>query len=376
VIDDLADRRHDCDLLLDQNFVAAAEGRYDVLVPAACRKLVGPRYAMLRPGFSRQRAALRHRDGAVRRVLVFLGGVDKDDLTGRAIDLLQKQAGLEVDVVVGQGNPRRSEIERRCAGLPGFQFFCQVADMELLMAKADLAIGGGGVALLERCSLGLPSILLALADNQLAGCRALAGCGGALFVDASDESLAAALSVCRSSPELMVHMAAQAAGVTDGAGLGRVVGAMLGGAIELRRAVAGDCEQVWRWRNDPTTRRYSGDASEIGLDGHRSWFAAVLEDAGRDLLIGTDPKGEVGVLRYDVDGDEALISVYLVPDRHGQGLGSRLIEAGSSWVRKHRSAVRRIRALIGAANAASLRAFEKAGFEPNEYVYMKKLDEE
>ena len=168
VIDDLADRVHDCDVLVDQNFYKDTDTRYTGLLPHHARQLLGPRFALLRPEFREARESLRERDGPVRRILIFFGGLDTTNETIKAIKsvLALSRPDIEVDVVVGRSNSRLNQISRLCATAHNFHFHCQVANMAELMASADLAIGGGGATTWERCYLGLPTIVLVTADNQ------------------------------------------------------------------------------------------------------------------------------------------------------------------------------------------------------------------
>lgn len=169
VVDDLADRPHDCDLLLDQNLCAGMETRYQGLVPAGCRLLLGPRYALLRPEFREARKGLGPRSGHVSRILVFFGGADADNQTEKALDALAMLGtrDLAIDVVVGASNPHQARIGERCALLAGATLHVATPHMATLMAQADLAIGAGGTTTWERCYLGLPSLILTLADNQV-----------------------------------------------------------------------------------------------------------------------------------------------------------------------------------------------------------------
>lgn len=169
VIDDLANRPHDCDLLLDQNLYENMEQRYMGLVPETCKLLLGPQYALLRPEFREARKKLRPRDGIVRRILIFFGGTDPTNETLKAIEAVRllNRPDIEVDVIVGANNPHRELIEKACGELPNFHFHCQVDNMAELMAKADLAIGAGGSTTLERCYLGLPTIVVVTAENQV-----------------------------------------------------------------------------------------------------------------------------------------------------------------------------------------------------------------
>ncbi|MCX6827208.1 MAG: UDP-2,4-diacetamido-2,4,6-trideoxy-beta-L-altropyranose hydrolase [candidate division Zixibacteria bacterium] len=168
VIDDLADRKHDCDILLDQNYFEQRESRYNDLVPKPCRLLLGPKYALLRSEFIEIRKNLRHRDGHVRRILIFFGGSDLSNETGKAMEAIAslERSDLAVDVVLGISNPHKKEIMNRCRAMQNVVCHYQVDNMAQLMSDADLAIGAGGTTTWERLYLGLPSIIAVLAENQ------------------------------------------------------------------------------------------------------------------------------------------------------------------------------------------------------------------
>ena len=171
VIDDLGDRNHRCDLLLDQNLFDNMESHYASLVNSDCRLLLGPSYALLRPEFRQARKNLRKRDGRVNRIMIFMGGSDPANLTQVAIEALNMvgRKDIMIDVVVGINNPHREKIREICAAGNNLVYHCQVNNMAELMAGADLAIGARGSATWERCVLGLPAITIAIADNQEGG---------------------------------------------------------------------------------------------------------------------------------------------------------------------------------------------------------------
>lgn len=169
VIDDLADRSHECDLLLDQNwFGEQTPGRYRSLVPASCRCMLGPSHALLRPEYAELRALMPPRDGMVRRVLVFMGGSDPLDQTGDVLDALMRPGldQLVVDVVMGVNHPDPQGIARKVAARPASNLFSGLPSLAGLMARADLMIGGGGSTTWERMCLGLPAVVISIADNQ------------------------------------------------------------------------------------------------------------------------------------------------------------------------------------------------------------------
>jgi UDP-2,4-diacetamido-2,4,6-trideoxy-beta-L-altropyranose hydrolase len=166
VIDDLANRRHYCHLLLDQNFLSNADS-YKNLVPDFSRILVGTQYVLLKKEFFEFRKSLKPRDGVVKNILVFFGGTDPTHETLKVLDHLeQREYEFSVTVVTGASNAMSQVIQERCVGLPRVEFCCQTSNMADLMLHADLCIGAVGATAWERCCLGLPSLTVVVADNQ------------------------------------------------------------------------------------------------------------------------------------------------------------------------------------------------------------------
>lgn len=381
VIDDLADRKHDCDLLLDQNYYFGMETRYDGLVPDGCRKLLGPRYALLRPEFAEARKNLRQRDGFVRRILVFFGGMDPTNETTKAIRAIigLNRPDIEVDVVVGAPNPHRDEIETLCGHYPNFHFHYQILNMAELMAQADLAVMAGGATTWERAVLGLPSVTLSIAKNQRRLCEDLAELGANIHLgesgDIDDEWLTNSLRVLCRQPHLLRAIGGRLKLLTDGKGVNRVAGAILGFSLTCRPATEGDCEWIFTWRNDARTRRFFFDNKAVDWLTHAKWFAEVLKDPSRELVIVEAQQTPIGVVRFDFGSDRttAAVSIYLDPDRQGEGLGSGVIAAGCRYIRKKCVGLREIRAEVLSNNAPSLGAFLNAGFIDSYHILINSV---
>lgn len=189
VIDDLANRTHDCDLLLDQNYYRDMERRYQGLVPGGCVTLLGPGYVLLRPEFQEARLRLGTRDGSIRRILIFFGGSDPTNRTKCVLEglLLLNRSDIQIDVVVGTANPNRYAIQELCGHMPNVFYHCQVSNMAELIANADLGIGAGGAAMWERCYLGLPTVTVVLADNQEKTSESVAALGAIEYLGWSDD---------------------------------------------------------------------------------------------------------------------------------------------------------------------------------------------
>lgn len=223
-IDDLADRRQAVDILLNQN-LGVDETRYRGLVGPTATLLTGPRYALLRPEFAAARAHERRRSGTVNRILVFMSGADQDNTT-LTVARAAAAVGAAVDVVVGAAYAFEPELRKLAARFPKLAVHVHTPHMAALMDQADLAIGAAGSSSWERCTLGLPTILVALADNQLEGARSLVEAGAAVSLGWHDQvgeaEVAGALETLMADPARIRAMASAAAHVADGLGTRRV----------------------------------------------------------------------------------------------------------------------------------------------------------
>ncbi len=184
VIDDLANRPHDCDFLLDQNYYINPGERYRGLIPDNCIRMLGPNYVLLRREFIEARQGLQSRGGEVKRILVFFGASDSDSQTEKVIEAIRQLSHpkIEADVVIGQANPNRVRLQSLCDTMQGVNLHCQVSNMAELISRADLGIGAGGAAMWERCYLGLPTITVVFADNQYETTRDVAQLGAIDFL--------------------------------------------------------------------------------------------------------------------------------------------------------------------------------------------------
>lgn len=226
VIDDLADRPHYCDLLLDQN-LGRTDADYIGLLPANTVTLIGPQYALLRPEFAQLRAEslARHAKLQLKHLLVAMGGVDKDNATGRVLDALSTCAlppDLTITVVMGPCAPWLEHVQTQATQMQcPTRVLVGVNDMARIMTESDLAIGAAGGTAWERCCVGLASIVLVLADNQQPGAEALQATGAALAMQNASEiqHLFQAHTLFGPIPKLLHQMSKAAGQVTDGLGV-------------------------------------------------------------------------------------------------------------------------------------------------------------
>lgn len=238
-IDDLANRRHACDVLLDQNwFGDLTAGRYDGLVPAGCQTLLGPQHALLPAEYRIFRAALPDADGSVRRVLVYFGASDDHNLTAVAVRALSDPAfdGIAVDIVLGSNHPDAVSVERAAAGRAHTVIHQPLPTLAGLMARADLMVGTAGGTTWERAALGLPGLVAILTENQRLHIDPVRA-GGAVFVMPAREvdSVDAWREELRrlTSDAVALSVTSKAArSLTDGGGTERVARVIVGSQEE------------------------------------------------------------------------------------------------------------------------------------------------
>jgi len=229
VIDDLASRHHDCDVLLDQNYSSETQQRYSGLVTPTCKLLLGPQFALLRREFKVMRDRLAPRAHKLKKILVFItSGNDQGETLKamRGIELFGNAEG--VDVVVGRENPSNPEISKMC-NERHWGYHCQVDYMPSLIAQADLVIGAGGSSNWERCALGVPALVVILAENQAPIAHALGQAGVTCNLgwcrDLQVSDYANALDAM--SPDRLAAMTEKSLALVDARGAERVADALL-----------------------------------------------------------------------------------------------------------------------------------------------------
>jgi UDP-2,4-diacetamido-2,4,6-trideoxy-beta-L-altropyranose hydrolase len=377
VIDDLADRQHDCDVLLDQNYYADMQTRYSSKVPFHCELLLGPRYALLRDEFRQMHDQVKPRNGPVKRILVFFGGVDADNYTGRAIEALSEitTSDLHVDVVIGAQHPCREEIKAACSQ-HGFICHIQTDKMAELMAAADLAIGAGGSATWERCCLGLPTFVFCTAVNQQKQI-ADAAQKGILYAPEINTDLADVIknhtTALLGNGHLRRLVSRSAMQAVDGRGVSRIIGNLGCSGIEMRMANADDSAKLFEWRNHSSIRSVSRNTEPITWEEHQKWFASVMDSKHRVLLIGQRDSAPVGVVRFDKKEEDAEVSIYLVPDANHSGQGRNLLLSAEQWIKEKRPDIKCIRASVLGSNKHSQRLFLGTDYRVDVTHYMKQL---
>jgi UDP-2,4-diacetamido-2,4,6-trideoxy-beta-L-altropyranose hydrolase len=370
-VDDTGDAgRYFADIILNQNPYAGEAMYRDRELYT--RLLLGPRFAMLRREFARWQEWKREQSPVGNKVLVTMGGSDPENVTAKIVRALHlMKVPFAAKVIVGSSNPHGKALENAISMSPArIELIHNPSNMAELMAWADIALAAGGSTCWEICSMGLPAILVSCAPNQGSVARELNRRGCAIYLGGMDEvpeaQIAAELESLLLSPETRSSLSRQARQLVDGWGAGRVISKILEPRLRLRRVEKGDCRLLWEWANDPEVRAASFSSAPIVWERHEAWFAEKLRRRDAILYIAVDMEDTpVGLLRYDVVDDSAILSINLVRQFRGRGYGRVVLSLGLEEL--FRSApVRKITAYVKPENLASLQLFANAGFTREE----------
>lgn len=372
VIDDLADREHDCDLLLDQNLVGQMHIRYAGKVPAACGMLLGPEYALLQPIYADLHGRVTPRDGPIRRIFIFFGGADSDNLTGRAISafLQLDRSDIDADVVISANSPHAEVIRQRVAGYNNIHLHSGLPTLAPLMADADLAIGAGGATSWERLCLGLHALVVTLAENQRPIAEALSQHDLIRWLGNKDDASEGAIEQAMGTlieQGLKEDFALRCLAMVDGKGTDRVCAALTTTAATplcVRHAKLEDEALLLAWANDPVTRCNGFSPEPIAAESHRIWFRGRMgnSDGCRLYIVETMEGVALGQVRFERQDRNWEVHYALAQAFRGRGIGRPLLEAAIMKFRAEADEAV-IYGQVKANNRPSRMIFESLGFE-------------
>jgi UDP-2,4-diacetamido-2,4,6-trideoxy-beta-L-altropyranose hydrolase len=365
VDDNIHAENYSADLVLNQNLHATVN-LYAKSEPYT-RLLLGPRYAMLRRDFLGWRNWRREIPAIGGKILVTMGGSDPNNLTTRVIEAIRQlpNPNLETVVLLGGSNPHlRSVQAARGESQQSMRLITDATNMAEWMAWADVAVAGAGTTFWEMCFLGLPGILLVLAENQRGVAAAAEKMGIAYSLGEAAEVSAPAiggrLSELLNSHDKRKSQSEKGRTLVDGRGAERVVAFLSG--LELRRTVESDCEVFWEWANDPEARAASFHREPISWEAHAEWFRARLSDPKAIFYTATNQEGlPVGQVRYQIEGKRAVLSVSLGVRFRRCGWGRKILGVATERLFQE-SEVEAIDAYVKPTNEASIKLFTGTGF--------------
>lgn len=353
VIDDLANRTHDCDILLDQTYGRESK-EYRRLVPDNCKILTGSDYVLLRKKFIELRPKAlekRRKTKEIKRILVTMGGSDPGGHTLYALKTI-KESGFTgvIDIVLGFSSQGKEKIEAYIHEINNECFMHINPDIALLVYRADFAIGAAGSGVWERCCLGLKQLLLMAADNQKENFEAFTALGDTRFL----KELLASKSAYQNN---------DAANIVDGFGVNRVVLAIEDKEnlenLHFRKIVQSDRDQVYAWQATTGVRQYCRDTLVPLYADHLMWFSQRLNEHENPYWIICKNSEEIGVLSLTYHSLKSCYELgwFLMPEKWGQGLGAVVVQLMLCIVQPFE-----IYAYVKEGNIASQKSLEKSGF--------------
>jgi len=344
VIDDLANRKHDCDLLLDQNYINNKD-RYCSLLKPDTVKLLGVNFALLRKEFV-DYGITPVLANPIKRIFVFFGGSDPENLTSLAIQALVKPKlkHLLVNVVIGSTNPYRTDLKKEIDKYSNIKLHIQVDNIAALMSKSDLAIGAGGTSTWERIILGLPSIVITTADNQVAFTKDLDKDGYIKWLgnsnQVSEQVLYDALLDAINSRHQLLEQSRICKELINGQGA-KIVSKLLTTApdpkiVTVRMAKPSDISLYWYWANDSIVRKNAFNENNIEWHKHKEWFNNKLNNVDSILLLIEGCYSPIGQVRFERAGSHYSIDYCLAKQFRGHGLAKTVLTMAIDYLRQEK----------------------------------------
>ena len=372
VIEDLPGRRHDCDLLLDQNYSDRSNDAFSGQVPDACEFLLGPRFALISQEFRRIREIKTKPASELKHIFVFCGGSDPQNLTQQVIDELSidELSNIAIDVVIGAQNKgfNREALHKL---KPNFEIHEAGAEFAQIMRRADLAIGAGGTTSWERMCLGVPSVVVSIAENQNPACEKLGRDDLVTYLGAQASLRPGAirdevLEVISSYSSVFDQIESGQI-LVDGRGCERVAEVMCPSSesdFVVRLARSDDCVEFFNWANDPVVREQSLTTSTIQWEDHKKWFTEKISSASCEMYVMEASGLPVGQVRFDLIADCAEVDYSLDRLVRGRGWSPTLLEKSIERFRRRQATS--LRAVVKRSNDPSRSVFFKIGFKESE----------
>jgi len=376
VIDDLADRKHQCDILLDQTFGRQQED-YSELVPKDCQLLLGSQYALLRPEFAKWRtySLERRSKPEFKQLLINMGGVDVDDFTGQVLDELKTctlPTDVNITIVMGSSAPCLESVKSKAISLPyKTEVKVDVDNMAEIMANADIAIGAAGATTWERCSLGLATIQIVVAENQIFLAKILEQHDAVQLVTKVNEIS----QLLESSNEWLKDVGVTASQICDGMGVYKVSNKMTDckilleefGEVELYNYVnlsVDDKVLALDMRNHPQIKKWMHYQERISKKTHCEFIKSLESNMDRRYFLVKQKNIIIGSINFsEINFHNSVeFGIYTNPFLKLRGSG-RLLEAVVSQYAFIKLNVNKIKLEVFSSNERAINFYNKCGFE-------------
>ena len=384
-IDDLADRKHQCDILLDQTFGRQQDG-YSALTPKGCELLLGSQYALLRPEFSKWRtySIERRSKPEFKQLLINMGGVDVNDFTGQVLDELKTctlLSDVHITIVMGGTAPHLESVKSKAIMLPyKTEVKVDIDNMAEIMANSDIAIGAAGSSTWERCCLGLPTIQIVIAKNQQFLAETLA-CRNIVKLA---KKVKETICLLEKSSKWMKGVGNSALEICDGMGTYKVFNKMTDrkifleefGEVDLCNYVnlnENDKLQALNMRNHPQIKKWMYSRDSISEENHFGFIKNLEIDIERRYFLVKQKDNIIGSINFSKINFENSVElgIYTNPFLQSKGAG-KILESAASQYAFIELDVEKIKLEVFPSNERAIRFYNKCGFK---FIDTKKINQ-
>ena len=332
--------------------------------------MLGPQYALLRKYFAEKRKSFIHNSNEINRVFIFFGGTDPDNLTTMALKAMTHPnlQNMSLDVVIGSANLHQESVREQVQENPSAKLHIQVENIAELMVKADIAFGAGGTTTWERMVVGLPSIVVTIAENQITFIKNLDQAGYLNWIGNTDQvnvqSIQRALLDAIQNPQLLIEQSKKSQELVEGLGNQLITKLLTVGpeieTLTVRRADSSDCLLYWHWVNDPVVRESSFNQEHIKWEDHQSWFDQQLNNFGSILFVVECSFGPLGQVRFNRSGLHYTINYSVARQFRRLGLSKAVLSKAIDYFRQEQLFI--LISYVKKTNVASIKVFEQLSF--------------
>ena len=370
VIDDLANRNHDCDLLLNQNLINNLKYRYKSLLPKYCSTLLGPQYALLQEEYKDLHLRVPKRIGNTKRILIYFGDTNQNNLIEMILDVFfkLKRKDINLDIVINSKNLLKKKIKQLSQKNNNIKIYSGLTSLSSLMMKADLAIGACGTTSWERCCLGLPSIVITVANHQKPIAKELNKQGSIYWLGHYDMINNRLIydTLKNFIDQNLESYSAASKRITNGCGAEKVASILTLNCktkLKLRCANINDEELILNWANDPLVRANAFNSRTITKKKHKIWFYSRINNLKNCIIfiLETKEKVPIGQVRFEKKHRKFYINYSLDTFARGKNIARKLLKISIRKFKKNRKTT--LVAKVKKDNISSCKVFKKIGFK-------------
>ncbi len=336
VIDDLDNRKHDCNILVDHNYRTPSGDPYQQNLLRKSKKLIGLDYALIDPIYSKYKKQFQNKK--IKNILVSFGGADKYSLTELIIDNLSDKYfdNFKIKIVIGINNINEAIIKKKCRKFNNIKIYKAPKNLAKLLFNSDLVIGALGTSLWERMCVGVPSIVIASGEDQKLFAESLNKEGFIKLLGFADQINK--VNVKSSLKRLLLKNynksnIVQLQKHVDGNGVKRAAKEIdksikfnLRFKLKLRHADQKDNNLLLHWANEPFVRANAFMPEPIEKRIHKKWFNSRLKNPNaHKLYIANIDKNPIGQVRLDLVDSKWHIDFSVDKNFRNQGLGTEML---------------------------------------------------